>query len=823
MKHSIWIALAVACALGTHALAQSIYSYTSPYDIQLPTASVASSENPSALLTNPANLTWAGSWDLLFLHEQSLRSEVTRNSFWRGQAEGLFFSFRGFGLGLQYVRPGFDQSTRNYLKYNLAVPLFHIRKLFSVGVGLEIIDPTDNSANPSLDCMIGASLHPLRYLSLGVVGRNLGRARIYSGERTRPMLDMGLAARPLWFSPERLTLAMDVQLIKDVKDPTIFFTAQFEALDWLHLFASVDTKGTFQTGLSLDFLRFGLGSSLRFAHQNKSHPDSVLVSARISGEDHSGLALSRSNTAVFVLDRDVNPNPIPVWSLFTSVVSLWDIEQAIRRAANDRRIDSIFIKVEDPTLTLTAVQELREALATARKAGKKVFFHLLEATNLTYALATAGDAIFIDPSGMFRFVGPTIEALFFKGTLDLLGAKAEFQRVGKYKSAVETFADKQPSESNREVLNSLADEYADQIYKTVVEGRELELGKVQEIVDAGLMTPEQAQIAGLVDGVFRVDEIGPIISNRLGHSVKWDTSYLSDRLYDPSWSQRPTIAILHGSGNIVYDVDISGGIDARKFIEQLSDIREDKSIDAVVVRLDSPGGSGMASDLIWHEIKRLKLIKPVIISMGSQAASGAYYISVAADAIVANSATLTGSLGVFLLMFDLSELYAKVGISKTIIKRGKLADLDTTFRGRTAEEAELLQKLTENFYQGFVQKVAEGRKLTLEQVDKIGQGRVWTGRQAKEIGLVDEIGGLAKAIEIAKQRIGLSPNDQVEIVHYPKYRFSLKFILKQFGLWPGAEMSLPKVAFDFVNQIQMLSSLSADPVLAILPFMLTIH
>ena len=823
MQRSVWVAVVIGVLLESQSSAQESSSYTSPYDMQLPAASIASIEDPSALLINPANLTWAAPYDLLFLHEQSLKSRVPGDSFFKGQAEGLFFNFKGFGLGIQYVRPRSDEPKGDYLKYNLVVPLFHVRKFFSMAVGVELIDPTQNNKNPSWDWMIGASFHPLRYLSLGVVGRNLGQARIYAGERTRPTLDLGLSVRPLWFSPERLTLATDVQWIKNVKDPTIFFTAQVEVLDWLHIVAGADVKGTFQTGVSLDFLRFGLGSALRFSHQNGSRPDSLVISARISTDDHKGLAPSRSVTAVLMLNRDVNPNSAPLWSLFKPAVTLWDIEQAIRRAATDKRIDSVFIKVEDPQLTMTAVQELREAVAYVRTAGKKVFFHLQEANNLTYALATAGDAIFLEPSGIVRFIGPKLEALFFKGTLDLIGAKAEFQRVGKFKTAVEMVTNKEPSEPNREMLNSLADEYADQIFQMVAEGRNLPVARVQEIVDAGLLTTEQAQTLGLVDGVYHGDEIDPVIGNRLGHTVTWDISYLSNRSYDVRWSERPTIAVLHGTGAITYDFDIAGGIDTRAFIEQLKTLREDSSIDAVVVRLDSPGGSGTASDLIWNEIKKLKKSKPVIISMGSLAASGAYYLSAPADVIVADAATLTGSIGVFSLMFDLSELYAKIGISKTIIKRGKLADIDTTFRARNAEESALLQTMADTFYQGFIQKVAEGRGLTLEQVDAISQGRVWTGRQAKQIGLVDELGGLFRAIDIAKQRIGLSPDDQIEIVHFPKKHLSLRGILKEFGLGIDAESALSKAASNIANQIELLSSLSAEPVLALLPFILTVQ
>jgi protease IV len=242
----------------------------------------------------------------------------------------------------------------------------------------------------------------------------------------------------------------------------------------------------------------------------------------------------------------------------------------------------------------------------------------------------------------------------------------------------------------------------------------------------------------------------------------------------------------------------------------------------VVLRVDSPGGDGSASDLIWHEVVRLRERKPVVVSMSSLSASGGYYISCPANYIMADPGTITDSIGVFAMFFDLSGLYEKLGISHETVKRGKYADLSSTFRGRTPEEMEMLKKVVQDFYQGFIERVANGRKLTKEQVDQIGQGRVWTGRQAKENGLVDELGGLSKAINKAKELVGMKPDSLVKLVHLPKPKFSLHGLMREIGLATEESLPLPAVIQDSLRQLAMLASLNADPVLVLLPFQVRI-
>jgi protease-4 len=294
--------------------------------------------------------------------------------------------------------------------------------------------------------------------------------------------------------------------------------------------------------------------------------------------------------------------------------------------------------------------------------------------------------------------------------------------------------------------------------------------------------------------------------------------YLGERWHSDRWGSLPEIAVVHASGGIGYGRQaVPSDMDARSIADALQHLAGDPDVEAVVLRIDSPGGSGLASDLIWRQVFRLRKRKPVIVSMGAMAASGGYYIACPADWILADPATITGSIGVFAMLIDASELYARLGISREVVSRGKLADLHTTFRGRSPEERDLLQKIVDSFYDGFVDRVAEGRKLDRDKVHAVAQGRVWTGRQAKEHGLVDELGGLSRAIALAKERIGLDEQDAVRVVHLPRQRLGLRWVLTQFGLQAEAPLPIPAMLRTPLEQMVRLTTLSAEPTLALLP------
>jgi protease IV len=804
------------------ARAQDGGPYSATFDMHLPPASVASCPGPLALTFNPAALAWAPSFDLLFVHQQRLDvGQSSGDQVFVGGADGLLLNIKHLGLGLQWVRPYDDEDRWNYLKYTIAFPLITQGRIFSMAAGIEILDPTDTDEDPSVDYVLGAMVRPLRYLSIGVTGRNLGRAKI-NQQRSDRSLNIGIAIRPLWFAPERVTLTADYGLVQENDDPPLRFTGRFSVIDGLTLFGSADLDGNFGAGLMIDFQRVGAGSYLGVSNTDELEPSNVLLMARVSAENHPGFIVSHEKTAEFTLDNELIAGQPTAVGIFTRRVTAFDIQSSIRRAATDQRIDSLLLKVEDPDLNWTEVQELRDALADFKKTGKKVVFHLRDADNLSYYLASSGDAIFLDPGGSFNVTGPTVEALFLGGTMELIGARAEYKRIGKYKSAVETLTAEEPSEPAREVMNSLADEYADQLIEAIASSRDISREKVKQLIDKGFMVPEKAKQEDLVDDLVYFDQVDSAIAKVTGHSSRRVGGYIAQRWYNDRWGSRPVIAVVNASGLIAYRESLATGMDAHRIAMLLSWLRDNSSVDAVVLRVDSSGGSGSASDLIWRQVKRLAEKKPVVVSMGGVAASGGYYISAAADTIVADPATITGSIGVFVLFFDLSELWAKLGISKEIVKRGKLADLGSTFRARTEEEMKLLGETTKSFYKGFIDRVAEGRHKTPEEIDAVGQGRVWTGRQAKEKGLVDELGGLARAIEVAKQKIGLDPDQVVDVVHLPRPSLSLRVLLGEIGIMSETADPVPDVIRKTLNEIVELSALNSEPFLMMLPYRLEI-
>ena len=369
------------------------------------------------------------------------------------------------------------------------------------------------------------------------------------------------------------------------------------------------------------------------------------------------------------------------------------------------------------------------------------------------------------------------ERSFYRDVLDKLGIQAELDHFGEYKSASEAFTRKDMSAKNRENMNAILDDLYDQLKTDIATARGWTPETVKEKIDSGPFTANQAIKSKIVDRLLYEDQL----QNAIKKLVKKDTKhlrlyeYLSSALYPQNWSvPKPKIAIIEAKGMMMtgesfYDLLTKSSVMGASTISRaIEHCRTDDSIKAVVLRIDSVGGLVVAADIIWHKLMRLTAKKPLIVSMGDVAASGGYYIAVPADTIVAEPGTLTGSIGVIGGKHSLKGLYEKIGIKKEIMTRGKNADFYSNFSDFTPEQKENLKIQLKEIYDDFITKVAHGREsLTVTEVDQVARGRIWTGRQAKEIGLVDELGGLDKALAIAKQRMEL--NDKtVEIVRLPK-------------------------------------------------------
>ncbi|MEZ4388409.1 MAG: signal peptide peptidase SppA [Candidatus Krumholzibacteriia bacterium] len=440
----------------------------------------------------------------------------------------------------------------------------------------------------------------------------------------------------------------------------------------------------------------------------------------------------------------------------------------LRRAAEDPHIKALVLELDGLAVSWAQLGELSRAVHEVRDAGKPVWAVVSFAGNADYALATAADHVVMAPEGNLMILGVAAELAFLKDTLAKVGIEAEFLHVGEYKSAPEQLTRTEASDANRAMTRSLVDERYEQLVDLIATGRGRDTAEVVRWIDTGMYDGETALASGLVDtladaeGLLKdllpdedvadfVDYARAGTGGRASHEVALIVA--EGAIYPGESRQDPLQGAIMGSDTV---------------IDQLARAAEDDKVEAVLLRVNSPGGSAMASDLIWREVERVRQDKPVVVSMGGYAASGGYYISCGADSIFAERGTLTGSIGVFAGKMNWSGLYAKLDLHREMFTRGENALFWHDGSGFTPAQRELFQDQLDRFYARFVAKVADGRELAFEEVDRVARGRVWTGRQALAEGLVDGLGGLDRALLSVKHLIGAAPDDKVRVRTYGK-------------------------------------------------------
>lgn len=455
--------------------------------------------------------------------------------------------------------------------------------------------------------------------------------------------------------------------------------------------------------------------------------------------------------------------------------TLLDIVQDIERAKKDKRVKGLIVKLDLLNVGVGKIQELREAFLDFRQSGKVVIFFVEGGSNKEYYLASTGNKIVMLPTGYLDLTGISAEVTFIKKTLEKLGIEADFEHIGDYKSASDLLTRDSMSEAHREMMNWLIDDLYKQMTEDIAEQRRISQEELKNKIDQGPYSAKEAKEKGLVDDLAYYDQVDQIIKDQIGekpHTLSFG-GYAREENYKYDWGIPPKIAVIYATGSIMSgesgnNIFLGKMMGSETIARAIRKAREDRTIKAIVFRIDSGGGSGIASDVIWREIILCKGKKPFIVSMSDVAGSGGYFIACPGDTIIADPGTITGSIGVISGKFNLKGLYEKIGFSKEVLKRGEHSDFFTTTRGFTEEERKMVRKLNNDFYDDFVNKVAEGRKMDFDAVDQIGRGRVWTGNQAKTNGLVDELGGLKQAIEIAKIKAGIKEKAMVEIVTLPK-------------------------------------------------------
>ncbi len=448
--------------------------------------------------------------------------------------------------------------------------------------------------------------------------------------------------------------------------------------------------------------------------------------------------------------------------------SIRALVEAVDRAARDRRVEGLLLRVGRLETGWARAQELRDALLRFRRSGKPSWAHLEDASNLEYFVATGCAKIAASPHSMLDVSGLAAEVTFFRGTLDKLGIEAQFEGVGRYKNAPNQMTETGFTEPHREQMNALVDSFFAQYAAGIAEGRGLEDDAVRALIDRGPFRASEAKHAGLVDELLYRDEVEARVpgGNRLspGPYVRAARGRAFDR--------RPRLALVFAAGELMAGDSQEGPFGrvagADSIIRGLRAARDDDSVRAIILRVDSPGGSGTASDAVWREVQVSRREKPVIASMGDYAASGGFYVAMGADAIVAEPGTITGSIGVFSGKLSFRGLYAKLGLSQEAVSRGRNASLFSSYEPWTEAERAKVRQMNQAFYETFVSKAAEGRGKTPAEIEAVAQGRVWSGREALDGGLVDALGGLEAAVRIARERARIPVGQDVQLVVLPE-------------------------------------------------------
>ena len=540
-------------------------------------------------------------------------------------------------------------------------------------------------------------------------------------------------------------------------------------------------------------LRRGVGFVLAFLGL------AVLVS--IAGITFMYLAVSGapsvSSSATLVLRpggdlQEIIPDDVVGQVFGQNVDTVRGFVDNLRKAKRDSRIKTVLLMPAGLQLPYWGkVQELRDAVVDFRKSGKRVVAFLEYGGDREYYLASAADKVYLLPSSPLDLSGVASYEIFLRGAFDKAGAYPDFLHVGDYKSAANQLTEKGFTPAHREMTESLNRDMYEQLVRGIAESRKKSEADVRALLDQGPFIPEAALKAGLVDELAYEDELAeqePTIASEDRDRID-GRSYQRIAAGSVGFRPRSRIAVLYAVGTIAsgrstFDPVNGTILGSDTMVEQIRDARDDRSIKAIVLRVDSPGGSSVASDVIWRELMVTREDddeRPLVVSMSDLAASGGYYISMAADSIVAQPGTITGSIGVFGGKIAIGGSLNKIGVNTETIASGPNASIDSPFAPFTPPQRVKLQEIMQAIYDDFVEKAAESRNTTVEKIHAVAQGRVWTGQQARERGLVDALGGLDTAVAIAKEKAKIPANEDVELVVFTGRRTLYEALTEQFG------------------------------------------
>jgi protease-4 len=729
----------------------------------LPPTNAALADEVTAPEVNPAGLQLIGGPMLIYQHERNLHLDSIVDGLYFGST---FFDWVGLGVGLDWVRGPYAGSERT--GYRKTSYTFSVGgQWLAAGTSFNVYTPNLGSAPGPNTWDLGLSSRPARWLALGLALKDIG------DEAASRTWELAFGLRP-W--GDWLTLGANWQFpgFGTLDQSRVGAVVQAEVVRGVVLGTSV-TKSWRETGdpwfwqvsLTLDTAHLGATYSLGGGPDGTDH----VIQARMSAARYRGLEAFGRTVGLIDLDTALRQGG--------SALGLFGIRdedpylrllRRLKLAAEDRTLGGLVVKIERLPVGLAEAEELRAELVRLRKAGKKVAAVLLSGGDKEYLIATGADRIWVSPQSFLDVNGLTASAIFLGDTMQKLGIKWDVARVGPYKDAPDALTRASLSREGRESLDTFLDSEMRRYEGLVSDARGISAERFRAVLEEGLLPPRLAVREKLAD-----DVVDPAQLDRAGQALvpdgRWIGTYWPP-IPERRWGEPRRIAVVPVMGVITSGrsrsdpLGFSRSAGSETIQRALRDAESDPRVAAIVVRIDSGGGDGLASDVIYRSVLRARARKPVIATMAGAAASGGYYAAMGADWVLAEPTTLTGSIGVFVLKPGFEGLGKKLGINVETLKRGPLSDILGLYRPWTPAEQAAAQRWVDAFYEDFVSEVARNRKMERQRVDAVARGRIWSGEDARSRGLVDALGGMPEAIAEARRRAGVPDAEDLQLITY---------------------------------------------------------
>ncbi len=712
-----------------------------------------------------------------------------------------------FGLGVAH-KSGGERPDWTTIGSNLAIPL---SDTFQAGLHLGWQIPA-GPGNNFVTFDFGTGWRPLSWWGGSFVGYNMGVSGRHTGVDER--FAIGTTFRPL---NDIVEVGGAYHRYTDIDSDYPGYAEavlKVNPIDGLTIRMSGDQLGTIGFGLE-----FGLGGAAVGAHTTRNFNNGFApyaLTGITAAPDIESIIPSKNTIPHVVMDSKFPYQPVRSF-FFKEGESYLHMLGRLNDAATAKNTAALLVEIDWAPFSFAQIEEILAVFDKARANKKKVFVYIdQDANNAAYMLASGADKIYMNPAQQLMLVGLSAELLHFRETLDMIGVEPQFSRRSEYKTAAEAMTSTHASTAQQEQMNALLDDMSGRLVARIAQGRKKSVEDVHDLIDQGPFTAQEAIDKGLIDGLAYPDELKKKINKNIGKNARYPDSYVDTH---SGWRSANEVAVIFIEGTITSGKSQGPGIlgggrstGSETVREQIEEASRIPSIKAVILRVDSPGGSALASDEIWRSLQKLRKKMPVIVSMGGVAASGGYYVSAGANAIYAQHSTVTGSIGVIAGKFNLSNLYDKIGINYESYIRGRNASMFSMNRPFDEHEFATFDKMVGDIYAQFTAKVAKGRNLPIENVIEVAGGRVWSGTRAHGVKLVDEIGGFHDAIDRAKKEAKIPSNRDVKLITFGRRlgpeealeRMSVKMLQRNIlGTHPRAR-SIPEI--EMLRQMQAMGN-----------------